>query len=48
MIIALVRHGETNFNKAHILQGQLDTSLNDTGIQQAWICGELLKSTNIN
>ena len=33
--IYLVRHGETEANRKGIIQGQLDTSLNETGIRQA-------------
>ena len=39
----LVRHGETVANKAHILQGQTDGELNDTGRRQA---GEGRKKLN--
>lgn len=31
----IIRHGETNENRAGIIQGQLDTKLNDTGRRQA-------------
>lgn len=41
--VYLVRHGETNENRAGIIQGQLDTQLNDDGILQARFCGERLK-----
>lgn len=33
--IILVRHGETDFNVAKIIQGQLDTFLNQQGLKQA-------------
>ena len=39
----LVRQGETVANKAHILQGQTDGELNDTGRRQA---GEVRKKLN--
>ena len=39
----LVRHCETVANKAHILQGQTDGELNDTGRRQA---GEVRKKLN--
>jgi probable phosphoglycerate mutase len=35
MRLFLVRHGETNENREGIVQGWLDTELNDTGKQQA-------------
>jgi probable phosphoglycerate mutase len=35
-LVYIVRHGQTDFNKKGIIQGQgVDTSLNDTGVQQA-------------
>jgi broad specificity phosphatase PhoE len=36
------RHGETDFNAAHRLQGQYQTSLNALGREQAAISGQLL------
>lgn len=41
--VHLVRHGETNENKQGIIQGQLDTVLNEDGHHQARLCGEALK-----
>jgi broad specificity phosphatase PhoE len=35
-LLYIVRHGETDFNRQHIVQGQgVDTSLNEKGIEQA-------------
>ena len=33
--VVYVRHGETSYNKKGVLQGQIDTPLNETGMQQA-------------
>ena len=35
MIIYLTRHGQTNLNKARLMQGLTDESLNETGLAQA-------------
>jgi len=39
----IVRHGETHENRAGIVQGQLDTSLNELGLEQARLVGEALR-----
>jgi len=39
----VIRHGETEWNAAHRIQGQIDTSLNDKGRAQAWRNGLVLK-----
>eukprot|EP00906_Rhabdomonas_costata_P035100 RCo049335 len=38
VLITLVRHGETDDNRRHVLQGQIPTSLNDAGIRQGQLC----------
>jgi len=40
----IVRHGETNSNKARIMMGQSDTPLNTSGFKQAQRLGKYLKS----
>jgi len=40
----IVRHGETNENLNHVIQGQTDSSLNETGKQQAKNISEKLKN----
>lgn len=42
-MLYFVRHGETDFNKFSISQGQSDTSLNSVGLKQAEILSEELK-----
>ena len=41
--VYMIRHGETNENASGIVQGQLDTRLNENGIYQARIVGQELK-----
>jgi broad specificity phosphatase PhoE len=42
-VLYFARHGETDFNVAHRLQGQYQTSLNALGRQQAAVAGEVLR-----
>lgn len=42
-MIYFARHGQTDFNKFGISQGQLDTSLNQTGLKEAQELAEKLK-----
>ena len=39
MELYLVRHGETNANRNHTTQGQLDTELSDLGLKQVDLVG---------
>lgn len=43
--IYIVRHGQTEENRLRILQGQLDTQLNATGLAQAQEVALALKDT---
>lgn len=43
MKIYIIRHGETDANKNHILQGTIDWPLNDYGIELAKITGTNMK-----
>ena len=45
--ICLVRHGQTDWNKAVKIQGRIDIPLNDTGRMQAKETGEKILKTNI-
>lgn len=42
MILALVRHGETDYNKELRIQGNMDNVLNDTGRMQAFNAAKYL------
>ncbi|KAI0086218.1 histidine phosphatase superfamily [Irpex rosettiformis] len=42
--IYLVRHGETDENRAMIMQGQLDTKLNAAGLEQAQLAANALEN----
>ena len=51
MLIAqvyLCRHGETEENKAKILQGQLNTMLNESGVRQAGLLAQRFKEARID
>lgn len=42
--IIIVRHGQTNANSEGKTQGQIDTDLNDIGLEQAKKAGEFIKN----
>jgi phosphoserine phosphatase len=44
----LIRHGETDWNRAGKFQGQIDVPLNDNGRQQASLAAEFLKTIQID
>lgn len=43
MILAVIRHGETDYNKKGLIQGNLDIDLNETGINQVIEIANYLK-----
>ncbi len=45
--LLLVRHGETEHNRNGIIQGDLDTDLNETGIEQAQQLSDRLRDQDI-
>ena len=45
--LCLVRHGETEWNAARRIQGQIDIGLNEVGCQQARAAGAWLKGAGI-
>ncbi len=48
MLIYLIRHGQTNYNKQSRLQGQTDIDLNEQGRLLAGITGEALKNVKFD
>jgi uncharacterized phosphatase len=48
MVIYLVRHGETDWNKQNKLQGIEDIALNETGLQQSAECAEAFKNIPVD
>jgi broad specificity phosphatase PhoE len=48
IVILLIRHGNTKFNKEKIFRGHTDIPLDDTGLDQAVKTGKLLRDINIS
>lgn len=46
--VYLVRHGETDANRNGIIQGHLDTPLNEPGTEQARLVGKALSAIQFN
>ncbi|CAE6422670.1 unnamed protein product [Rhizoctonia solani] len=46
LLVYIVRHGETNENRMGIIQGHMDTQLNEAGRAQAKLTGKSLKHVN--
>ena len=46
--LIFVRHGQTDWNRTHRIQGATDIPLNDTGIRQAEELKSLLEHTPID
>ena len=40
--MVVIRHGETESNRTHIIQGHLDTPLSDVGLRQADLVADYL------
>lgn len=47
MKVYFIRHGETELNRMHILQGHIDTELNSEGIHQASLARDLIKKKSM-
>ncbi|KAJ3809892.1 phosphoglycerate mutase-like protein [Lentinula lateritia] len=46
--VYILRHGETDENRAHIIQGQRDTLLNEAGKRQAAMATGVFKDVNLD
>ena len=48
MLLYVVRHGETEWNTKHLVQGISDIPLNEKGIKDAYELQELVASLDID
>ena len=48
MSVYVVRHGQTDWNKAYLLQGRIDVPLNEVGIEQARNAAKVLKDVPLD
>ena len=48
LTLVIVRHGETDANKNHIMQGHSEWPLNELGFQQARAAGKRLENTRFD
>ncbi|KAK9355746.1 histidine phosphatase superfamily [Lipomyces doorenjongii] len=46
--VFIVRHGQTSENALRIIQGHLNTNLNEEGIRQAKLCGKVLSKISFD
>ncbi|GAA5996294.1 histidine phosphatase family protein [Rhodotorula paludigena] len=46
-VVTIIRHGETDYNKAGIVQGHLDVPLNGQGLAQAAVTGRWIASQGL-
>ena len=47
MVLFLIRHGESDYNKEQRFTGWYDSKLNENGVNQGHIAGKLLRDYNI-
>ena len=47
MVLFVIRHGESDYNKEQRFTGWYDSKLNENGINQAYNAGKILKNNNI-
>lgn len=46
--IYIIRHGQTDLNKNHVLQGRVDEPLNEDGLRQAKSAAALLRTLDVS